>query len=190
MSDTTPPTPASGPLPDGPIPATPTMAPAPHQRPRVHWITPTLAIVAALAIGLFGGIVIGHNTSAAAQGRSGNFSARGGGQIGGIGGFGGGAGGFASGNLASGTIVSVSDGTIVLKTRAGNQTVTTTEKTNVTKTSTSSVSALKAGQTSTVVGTKDASGNLTASSVSEGVGGLRGGFGRTGGNDGSNAPTP
>ena len=78
----------------------------------------------------------------------------------------------------------------MIKTRTGNQSVTTTAETNVTTTSTSSVSALKAGQTITVVGTKDASGNLTASSVSEGAGGLRGGFGRAGDGPGSTAPTP
>ena len=78
----------------------------------------------------------------------------------------------------------------MLGTRAGNETVTTTAETNVTKTSKSSVDALKTGQTITVVGTKDASGNLTASSVSEGADGMRGGFGRAGGGPGSTAPTP
>ena len=68
--------------------------------------------------------------------------------------------------------------------------MTTTAKTPVTTTSTGSVSALKAGQTITVVGTKDADGNLAASSVSEGAAGLRGGFGRAGGGPGSAAPTP
>lgn len=181
MSDTTPPPPATG-----PVPAAESAARAVPQRPRLRWITPTLAIVAALAVGLLGGIVIGHNASASAQGRIGNFAARGGGQTDGSGG---GAGGFASGNFASGTIVSIKDGTIVLETRAGNETVTTTAETNVTKTSKSSVGALKAGQTITVVGTKDANGNLTASSVSEGAAGPRGGFGRAGG-PGAPAPTP
>ena len=182
MSDTTPPAPATGPLPGEPISAAPKAA-AP-QRPRLHWITPALGIVAALAIGLFGGIVIGHNTSASAQGRVGNFAPRGGGQPGG------GGGAFPGGNFASGTIVSIKDGTIVLETRAGNETVTTTAETTVTKTSKSSVGALKVGQTITVVGTKDASGSLTASSVSEGAGGLRDGFGRAGDGARSNAPTP
>lgn len=186
MSDITPPPPATEPLPGGPIPATPPAAPAPPQRPRLRWITPTLAIVAALAIGLLGGILIGHNTSASAQVRIGNFAARGGGQAGGAGGLGGGAGG----NFDSGTIVSVEDGTIVIKTRAGNETVTTTSTTRVTKTSKSSVSALKPGQTITVVGTKDASGNLAASSISEGAGGLRGGFGAGRAGGGTSTPTP
>ncbi|MEO7006501.1 MAG: DUF5666 domain-containing protein [Terrimesophilobacter sp.] len=184
MSNITPPPPATEPFPGGLVPPMPPAAATPPQRPRLRWITPTLAIVAALAIGLFGGILIGHNTSASAQGPSGNFAARGGGQAGGN---------FArsaGGNFTSGTIVSINDGTIVIKTRAGNETVTTTSSTRVSKTSKSSISALKTGQTVTVVGTKDSSGNLTASSVSEGAGGLRGGLGggRVGG--GTSTPAP
>ena len=44
--------------------------------------------------------------------------------------------------------------------------------------------------TITVVGTKDASGNLAASSISEGAGGLRGGFGAGRAGGGTSTPTP
>lgn len=157
----------------------------------MRWITPTLAIVAALAIGLFGGILIGHNTSASAQTRAGAFARNFNGTPGTGGRTGGAGGGFAAGDFASGTIVSISGDSIVIKSASGTeQTISTSTNTKVTKTSTSSVSALKAGQTVTIVGTRGSSGNLTASSVSEGANVLRGGFGAGRGPGGSNAPTP
>ncbi len=175
-------------------PTVPAAAPKKSRR----WITPVLGIVAALVIGLFGGILIGHATAPAPQaggraGFSGNFQG-GTGQRGAGGGtgFGGGAGtagpggGFAGGGFAAGTIVSVSGGTIVLKETSGTQaTVTTTSTTTVTKTAKSTVSALKAGETITVVGQADSSGNITATSVSEGAAASR--FGGRGGNQ---TPSP
>jgi hypothetical protein len=48
----------------------------------------------------------------------------------------------------------------------------------VTKSTKSSVSALSAGQSITVIGAADSSGNVTATSISEGAaGGFRGGAG-------------
>jgi hypothetical protein len=160
-------------------------------------VTPILAIVAVLAIGLFGGILIGQHTasSTSASGRGGASGFSGGGEgfgggTGTEGGFGGGTGTeggtAAAGGFTSGTVVSNSDGKIVLKTTAGKTvTVTTSDSTSVTKTTTSKVSALTKGETVSVVGTADSDGNVTATRVTEGA--VTGGFGggqRTGGEQG------
>ena len=164
------------------------------------WLTPVLGVVAALVIGLFGGILIGHATAPASTnagirtgaGGFGNRTFGGGAEGGGTGagaggGAQGGAGGFAGGGFTAGTIVSVNGDSIVIKEANGTQaTVTTTGSTTVTKTSTSSVSALKAGETITVIGQADSSGNVTANSISEGA--AAGRFG--GGRGGAGAPTP
>jgi hypothetical protein len=152
--------------------------------------------VAALVIGLFGGILIGHATAPAST----NAGFRTGTGAGGAGGFGnrtfgggaggtgtgqGGAGGFAGGGFTAGTIVSVNGDTIVIKEANGTQaTVTTTGTTTVTKTSKSTVGDLKTGETITVVGQADSSGNVTANSISEGAG-----LGRFGGRARAGAPT-
>jgi hypothetical protein len=163
----------------------PPLAAAPTRR---KWITPALALVAALAVGLAGGVLIGHATAASAQASGGGFARGlgGGGQ-----GFGGGGGGdgFAGGGFTSGTIVSINGSTIVVKSLNGTEkTVTTTSTTKVTKTAPSSVSALKAGETVTVVGTVGANGDVTATSMAEGAS-LRQ-FARPGGaNGGANGGT-
>ncbi|MHB1170941.1 MAG: hypothetical protein ACYCZY_00280 [Lacisediminihabitans sp.] len=150
-----------------------------------RWITPALALVAALAIGLAGGVLIGHGSAASARTDFGTA----------VGGASGGnpAGGFAStggGRFTSGTIASINGGTIVIKTADGRQkTVKTAPTTNVTKTVASSVSGLKAGQTITVVGATDSSGTVTATVISEGAA-LRRGFGRPGGAGGVPTPGP
>ncbi|HEY0260863.1 MAG TPA: DUF5666 domain-containing protein [Lacisediminihabitans sp.] len=175
-------------------PTTPTPAaggPAPVKRPWTRWLTPVLALVAALVIGLFGGILIGQNTATSAQasgfsrqggfgGQEGGFAGRGGTGNGGTGGQsgapgqGGGAGGFAG--LTAGTIVSIDGDTIVVKEQSGTQvTVTTTDSTTVTKTEKAAVKDLKAGETVTVRGQADGSGKVTATSVSEGAGLFGGG---------------
>jgi hypothetical protein len=162
----------------------PPLAAAPTRR---KWITPALALVAALAVGLAGGVLIGHATAASAQASGGGFARGlgGGGQ-----GFGGGGGGdgFAGGGFTSGTIVSINGSTIVVKSLNGTEkTVTTTSTTKVTKTAPSSVSALKAGETVTVVGTVGANGDVTATTVAEGAS-LRQ-FARPGGANGGTATT-
>ncbi|MCU1580809.1 MAG: hypothetical protein JWO01_197 [Microbacteriaceae bacterium] len=157
-----------------------------------RWLTPALALVAAIAIGLTGGVLIGRNTASASQAGA----ARAG--FGGAGGFPGaagasgapGAGGAGGGGgFTAGTIVSVSNGQLVIKAADGTQkTVTTDSSTKVSKTSASDVSALKAGQTVTVIGATGSDGTVTATSISEGAGAGRGGFG--GGGGGGAAPTP
>jgi hypothetical protein len=170
-------------------PVNPTPVPAPDLAPnsapvpvaparKLRWITPTLAIVAALAIGIAGGVLIGRSGASANQGNfaRGQFTS---GQGAGIGQQDGG--GFAGGGFTSGTIVSIDGTTITVKASDGTQkTVTTSDTTKVTKTSKSSVSALKAGQTITVIGATGSDGSVTATTISEGAAGLRGGFARGG----------
>ncbi|MCU1513175.1 MAG: hypothetical protein JWO10_265 [Microbacteriaceae bacterium] len=135
-----------------------------------RWITPILALVAALAIGIFGGVLIGHaTTSTTNASQTGRFAG------GAEGGFGGGATG-AGGGFTAGTIVSVDGDTITLKTAAGATVkVKTGSSTTVTTSDTGAVSDLAAGDTIRVVGAADSSGNVTATSVSEGE--TTGGFG-------------
>ena len=172
-------------------PVTPAPDPAPYSASapapaapvrKLRWITPTLAIVAALAIGIAGGVLIGRSGASANQGNfaRGQFpSGRGAGtgQQGG-GGF---AGGGAEGGFTSGTIVSIDGTTITVKASDGTQkTITTSSDTKVTKTSASSVDALKKGETITVIGEAGSDDSVTATTISEGADGLRGGFGRGG----------
>jgi hypothetical protein len=132
-----------------------------------RWITPILALVAALAIGIFGGVLIGHaTTSTTNASQTGRFAR------GAEGGFGGGA----AGGFTAGTIVSVDGDTITLKTAAGATVkVKTGSSTTVTTSDSGAVSDLAAGDTIRVVGAADSSGNVTATSVSEGE--TAGGFG-------------
>jgi hypothetical protein len=159
-------------------------------------ITPILALVAALAIGLFAGVLIGHATatpSAAArtgfgQGfRTGTGTEGGTGATGGTGGTGtaGGFGGGAFGGGAAGTIVSISGDTIVLKETNGTKvTVTTSGTTSVTKTTKSTVSSLKAGETIRVIGATSGS-TVKATIITEGATASFGGGFRPGGTTGS-----
>jgi len=127
-------------------------------------ITPALAAVAALAIGLFGGILISHGTSSStgqAQGDRGTFA---GGAEGGTGGPGG-----AAGDITAGTITGIDGDTITLKLTDGSTVkVTSSSDTTVTTSETSSVSDLAKGDTVTVSGTKDSDGNVSATTVREG----------------------
>jgi hypothetical protein len=146
-----------------------TPAPAPAKKKGASRIvTPILAGVAAIAIGLFGGILIGHNTA--------STSTQAGGTRGAFGGAEGGTPGAAGGGFTAGTISSIDGGTITLKLTDGSTVkVTTGSGTTVTKTDAGTLSDLATGDTIAVQGTKDASGNVAATSVSEGA--LRGGIG-------------
>jgi hypothetical protein len=150
-----------------------TPANAPNRRV-TRWLTPVLALVAALVIGLFGGILIGQNTASSSQATG--VVRPGGGQGGfGQGGTGPGGAGAAAG-FTAGTIVSVNGTSIVVKKQDGSQvTVSTTGATTVTKTQKAAVTDLKAGETVTVRGQADASGNVAATSISQGSGLFGGG---------------
>jgi len=109
---------------------------------------------------------------------------------GGQGGDGPGTGQLSGGRgvLTAGTISSIDGDTITLKLADGSTVkVSTSGSTSVTKTSTAKVSDLAAGDTITVIGKADSSGNVTATRISEGDGGF-GGF--VGGARPSGAPTP
>jgi Domain of unknown function (DUF5666) len=139
-------------------------------------LTPILALVAALAIGLVGGTLIGQNSaSATPNGAQGAFP--------------GGtapsnAPANAAGGFTSGTIVSVDGDTVTLKLTDGSTVkVTTADDTTVTTTKDSSLDALAEGDTVTVVGATDADGNVSATTISEGaspIGGPAGGAPPTG----------
>lgn len=172
---------AQSPAPVSPEPAR--NAPIPPAAPRRKWVTPALALVAVLVVGLFGGVLIGHATAASARASNGGGFSRGAnGGAGGPGGagFGGGA-GFARGGFTSGTIVSINGTTMVVKAQDGTtKTVTTSGTTKVSKTTTTTLSALKAGQLVTVIGATGSNGDIAATSVSEGAS-FRGLGGRNGG---------
>ena len=163
MSDTTPPAASSAPAPQqAPKPAATPGAPSTFRR----LITPALAVVAALAIGLFGGILISHasasSTTSTGQAAPGTFG-------------GGGTGTGAGGGFTAGTIEAIDGSTITLKLADGSTVkVVSSSATTVTKAAIATVGALKAGESITVVGTKDASGNVAATSVSEGNRGFGG----------------
>lgn len=169
------------PVPVSPEPAR--NAPIPPAAPRRKWVTPVLALIAVLVIGLFGGVLIGHATASSAQASNlGGFSRGAGGGNRGAGGagLGGGAAGLAGGGLTSGTIVSISGTTMVVKAKNGTtKTVTTSGTTKVSQTSATTLSTLKAGQTVTVIGAAGSNGDIVAKSVFEGAS-LRGFGGRAG----------
>lgn len=144
-------------------------APTSVPESRRGWIGRTLALVAALAVGCAGGILIGHSTATGAQPAPTATYAR---QLRASPA----PGGRAGAGFTSGTIVSINGDTIIVQAADGTQkSITTTASTKVTQTSAGSVSGLTTGETITVVGTTDSTGNVTATTVAEGAG-LRGGF--------------
>jgi ferric-dicitrate binding protein FerR (iron transport regulator) len=159
--------------------------------PKKNWtryLTPALALVAALILGGVAGVLIGQSTVSSTNASSvrGGFGGTGTGAGGtgtGAGGAGGAAGGIgtgagARGGFTAGTITGVDGSTITVKLADGSTVkVNTSTSTKVTKTSTTSVNDLATGDTVTVVGAKDASGAVTATRISEGQLGLGGGFG-------------
>jgi hypothetical protein len=157
---------SSAPGPDAPTAPT-------KKRSAARFVTPALALVAALGIGVFGGVLIGQSTASATQ--AGQVV----GGAGAAGGFpGGGTAPDAMGGFTSGTVVSVDGSTVVLELTDGSQvTVTASADTTVTTTEDSSVDALAAGDTITVVGDADDAGIVTATTISEGATGFDGGMG-------------
>ena len=135
-----------------------------------RFITPTLVLIAVLAVGVVGGVVIGQNT-ASATGPGGMTQ----GQFPGVDAAGGAA-PTGMGDFTSGTIVSVDGSTVVLELEDGSQvTVNTADDTTVTKTTDATVSDLAAGEEVTVIGAADDDGSVTATSISQGARGFGGG---------------
>jgi len=136
-----------------------------------RFVTPTLVLVAVLAVGVVGGVVIGQSTATAAG--PGGMSQ---GQFPGTGGTTDGTAPTGMGDFTSGTIVSVDGSTVVLELEDGSQvTVNTADDTTVTKTTDSTVSDLAAGEEVTVIGAADDDGTVTATSISQGARGFGGG---------------
>ncbi|QMU66908.1 hypothetical protein [Streptacidiphilus sp. P02-A3a] len=109
-------------------------------------------------------------TGATGSGRTGGAGAATGSGAGGYGGFGGfGGAGGASGGATTGTVKLVDGNTIYVTNSSGNIVkITTGSSTTVSIAQSGTVSQIQPGQTVTVKGTTDSSGNVTASSVTEG----------------------
>jgi hypothetical protein len=141
-------------------------APAPKgtKKSAARFVTPALVLVAVLGLGIFGGVLIGQNTGASTT-EAGGMPNRGdatGQEM--PTGAGGGMGGFTSG-----TVVSIDGDTITLETSDGEQvTVTTTDDTTVTTTEESDVASLATGDSLTITGEADDTGDVAATSISEG----------------------
>jgi hypothetical protein len=144
--------------------------------PRAKLPKVTLALSGAILIaaGFIGGALAqkhyGSSTAAAgnraaASSFASAFAARGGtGATRTGGGFGGGAG--AGGGSISGTVTVVSGDTLYVTAANGTvYTVKTTGSTTVSIASSGTLSQLKAGQTVTIAGSPDSSGNVTATSI-------------------------
>jgi hypothetical protein len=165
-------------------------AAAPAKKSWTRFLTPALALVAALIVGGVAGVLIGQSTASASNASS----VRPGGATGqtGEGGFGGfgnrqgatGAAGGAGGGFTAGTIESIDGNTITIKETNGTEVkVTASDSTTVTKSSSAKVSDLSTGETITVTGQADSTGSVTATRIAEGD--ALGGFARP-----SGAPTP
>ena len=127
-----------------------------------RWLIPSLALVATLVVGLFGGILIGQNAAPTAAGRVAygtSATGRPGKQPGRLAGAG----------FTTGTVVSVSGTTVVIQTKAGKQvTLTTNASTTITQTTAATLSDLKPGEKVSAIGQADSSGNITARSITTG----------------------
>jgi endonuclease YncB( thermonuclease family) len=138
---------------------TPAPAPAPKKKSPARFITPALALVAALVLGGVGGVLIGQNT-ASASGPS-AFGPGGGPQFQ--------SGDLPGGGFTSGTVSAIDGDSFTVTLADGSTvTVTTTADTTVTTTNEATVADLAEGDTVRVIGETDDDGNVTATSVSEG----------------------
>ena len=153
--------------------------PTPPKKPKMRWVTPVLGTVAALVIGLFGGVLIGQHTAGAQSAANG---ANGGGFRN--------SQGFANrqnlangpGGFTAGTIDSIDGNSIVITLTDGTKvSIAASNSTKVTTTVNGTVGDLKVGERITVVGQKTGA-TVAAASITEG--GQFGGLGRT------PAPTP
>jgi hypothetical protein len=165
MSETEPvdPAPASGTAAEAAAPA------APARKRWTRFITPALALVAALVIGGVAGVFIGQNTGSrgpsAMGGPSGFVPRDGGPQL---------SGGPEGSDFTAGTIESIDGDTLTVKLEDGTTvTVTTDDDTAVSKTEDAEVGDLETGDEIAVIGEKDDDGNVDADSISEGGGPLQ-----------------
>lgn len=158
------------------------------RRPRAKLPSLTLVLVALVvaSAGFLGGIVVGkhYGSSGSAASAFSRFAAgasatarTGSGSGAGLGGRGGGAGGeFAAGNATIGTIKLIDGSTVYVQTPIGDIVqVSTSAGTKVTASSTVRVKDLQPGETVIVEGSKNSSGAVAATSISQTS--LGGGFG-------------
>lgn len=144
---------------------------APPRR-KLPWLTLALCGGVIAALSFAGGALVEKNSAPAASARTGGnpfagFSRSGGAAGGGTGGLGGGATG--AGGATTGTVKLVDGSTVYLTDSSGNVVkVTTGASTKVDVTKTGKLSDLQPGQTVTVRGSTDTSGNLAATTVTEG----------------------
>lgn len=139
-------------------------APTTEKKPFLkRWLTPILALVAALGVGLFGGVFLGQSTASSSSAAPAEFSAgdRPTGDFGGA---------------TSGTVTAVDGDTVTIELEDGS-TVTVTTSADTTVTVDGSLSDLAVGDTVTAAGETDDDGNVTATSITEGAVTFGGGFG-------------
>jgi hypothetical protein len=166
-----------------------------NRRPRAKLpsLTIVLVVVVVASAGFIGGIMVGKHYgssgSSSLASRFGAFAAAGANAsastgtgsrtgLGGAGGGFGGAGGFAGGNATVGTIKLIDGSTVYLQTSAGDIVqVSTSAGTKVTASSTVPVKDLQPGETVIVEGSKNSSGGLSATSISQASAGAGAGLG-------------
>jgi hypothetical protein len=165
-----------------------TAALARRPRAKLPSLTVVLVVVVVASAGFIGGIMVGKHYGSSGSGglasRFGAFAAAAGasssagtgsgtrtglgGAGGGLGGAGGSAGGFAGGNATIGTIKLVDGSTVYVQTTAGDIVqVSTSAGTKVTASSTVPVKNLQPGETVIVQGSKNSSGGVSATSISQ-----------------------
>jgi hypothetical protein len=158
------------------------------RRPRARLPSLTLVLVAVVvaSAGFIGGIVVGkHYGSSGSRGSASAFGGFPGGASGGFpggasapssgtgqgfpsGGLGNSGGGLGGGNATVGTIKLIDGSTVYVQTSAGDTVqVSTSKGTKVTASSTVPVKDLKPGETVIVEGSKNSSGGVTATSISQ-----------------------
>jgi hypothetical protein len=165
-----------------------TAALARRPRAKLPSLTVVLVVVAIASAGFIGGILVGKHYGSSSSGgvasRFGAFAAAAGasssagtgtgtragfgGAGGGFAGAGGGTGGFAGGSATVGTIKLVDGKTVYVQTSAGDIVqVSTSAGTRVTVSSSVPVKDLEPGETVIVEGSKNSSGGVSATSISQ-----------------------
>jgi hypothetical protein len=151
------------------------------RRPRVKLPSLTLVLVTLVvaSAGFLGGIVVGKHYGSSGSGSPASAFSRfaagasatartGSGSGAGLGGRGGGGGEFAAGNATIGTIKLIDGSTVYVQTPGGDIVqVSTSAGTKVTASSTVRVKDLQPGQTVIVEGSKNSTGGVTATSISQ-----------------------
>ena len=151
------------------------------RRPRVKLPSLTLVLVTLVvaSAGFLGGIVVGKHYGSSGSGSPASAFSRfaagasatartGSGSGAGLGGRAGGGGEFAAGNATIGTIKLIDGSTVYVQTPGGDIVqVSTSAGTKVTASSTVPVKDLQPGETVIVDGSKNSTGGVTATSISQ-----------------------